>query len=177
MTAVALLYARIHLAEGGGVTKLEKDQKMLIRRLITASVVQACVFAMATAAWSAEPTKDYLAGTWAIGGAAACGGAATENITFRTDGTFEASRAGKATATGFWHLIENILDLHMVSSPAFFDDPTTTADDALSTFAGKYDYYYAKAMLFDIEDNTFRMVASMNNAMRGANLGRCPKSG
>jgi hypothetical protein len=149
----------------------------MLRRLIAVLGVQACAFAMATAAWPAELTKDYLAGTWGVGGAAACGSATPENITFRSDGTFEASRGGQATATGFWHLIENILDLHMVSSPAFFDDPTTTADDALSAFAGQYNYYYAKAMLFDVEDNTFRMVASMNNALRGANLGRCPKSG
>ena len=148
----------------------------ILRRLLTVLSVQACLFAMATAAWPAELTKEYLAGTWGIGAAPACAGAATENITFRSDGTFEASRGGKATATGFWHLVENILDLHMVSSPGFFDDPTTTADDALSAFAGKYDYYYAKAMLFDVEENGFRLVANMNNAMRGANLDRCPKS-
>ncbi len=149
----------------------------MLCRLITVLGLQVCAFTMASAAWSAELTKDYLAGIWGVGGADACGGATNENITFRSDGTFEASRGGQATATGFWHLVENILDLHMVSSPAFFDDPTTTADDALSAFAGQYNYYYAKAMLFDVEDNAFRMVASMNNALRGANLGRCPKSG
>ena len=98
------------------------------------------------------------------------GAATTENITFHSDGTFEANLGGQATAVGFWHLIENILDLHMVSSPAFFDD-------RLSAFAGQYNYYYAKAMLFNVNDSDFRMVASMNNALRGANLGRCPKSG
>ena len=34
----------------------------------------------------------------------------TENITFHSDGTFEANRGGQATAVGFWHLIENLLD-------------------------------------------------------------------
>ena len=162
---------------GDNLFENTSDKRVILSRLVTLLGVQACVFAMAAAAWPAELTKDYLAGTWGVGGTAACGGAATENITFRSDGTFQASRGGKATATGFWHLIENILDLHMVSSPAFFDDPTTTADDALSAFAGKYDYYYARAMLFDVADNDFRMVANMNNAMRGAKLDRCPKSG
>src|SRR4029079_14943841 len=96
--------------------------------------------------------KDYLAGTWGVGGVAACGGAATENLTFRSDGTFEASLGGQATARVFCHLIENILDLHMVSSPAFFGNPTTTADDALSAFAGRYNYYYANAVLFPMPE-------------------------
>ena len=47
----------------------------------------------------------------------------TEHITFDADGTFRTVRGEQPTATGFWHLVEDVLDLHMVSSPAFFDDP------------------------------------------------------
>ena len=62
----------------------------------------------------------------------------------------------------------------MVSSPAFFDDPSTNFDDALSDLAGQYDYFYAKGLLFDIEDQAFRMVATMGDMLRGANYSRCP---
>jgi hypothetical protein len=47
-----------------------------------------------------------------------------------------------------------------VSSPAFFDDPATTSDDALSDLAGQYEYFYAKALLFDIAPEGFRTVAT-----------------
>ena len=83
-------------------------------------------------------------------------------------------RGEQPTATGFWHLVEDVLDLHMVSSPAFFDDPATKVDDALSEFAGQYQYYYANARLFDITPDGFRTVATMGNMLRGANYSRCP---
>lgn len=137
------------------------------------------VFALALA--SAAPAQEvpdeipdgYLEGTWGIGGAEACGVDTTEHLTFDADGTFTAVQGGKPTAVGFWHLVEDVLDLHMVSSPAFFDDPTADFDDVLSDLAGQYQYFYAKALLFDIEPDGFRAVASMGNLLRGASYGRC----
>ena len=61
----------------------------------------------------------------------------------------------------------------MVTSLAFFDDPTTKVDDALSDFAGLYNYFYAKALIFDVEQDSFRAVAAMGNVLRGANYQRC----
>lgn len=134
----------------------------------------ACAVGLASAAWSVEPTPDYLAGTWGVGGADACGAATTEHITFVPNGTFTTVSGGKSTAAGFWHLVLDNLDLHMVTSPAFFDDPASAADDALSAFAGQYAYFYAKALLFDVEQDSFRTVAAMGNMLRGANYHRCP---
>jgi hypothetical protein len=125
------------------------------------------------AAWAQQaPARDeipdgYLAGDWAIGGAEACGAATTEHLTFDADGSFGATLGGQPTAQGFWQLDDDKLDLHMVSSPAFFGDH-------LQPFAGQYAYYHAQALLFDIEDQTFRMVAYMAGQLRGANLVRCP---
>lgn len=134
----------------------------------------ACAVGVASTAWSLEPTEDYLAGTWGVGDADACGAATTEHITFDPDGTFTTVSGNKPTAAGFWHLVEDNLDLHMVTSPAFFDDPASAADDALSGFAGQYDYFYAKALLFDAEQDSFRAVATLGNMLRGANYRRCP---
>jgi hypothetical protein len=114
-----------------------------------------------------EIPDGYLEGTWAIGGSEACGADATEHVRFDADGTFTTVQGEQPTATGFWHLVDDKLDLHMVSSPAFFDDQ-------LQPFAGQYTYYYAQALVFDIEDQAFRMVAYMGGQLRGANLGRCP---
>jgi hypothetical protein len=146
----------------------------MLERTIAFLGAQACAVALTCAAWSDEVPADYLPGTWAIGGSAACGGGVAELITFNPDGTFETAYDGRPTATGFWHLVEDVLDLHMVSSPAFFDDPTTNVDDPLSSFAGQYQYFYAKGLLFDVEPEGFRMVASMGDLLRGANYGRCP---
>jgi hypothetical protein len=149
---------------------------MMIR--ITALVAALAVAVLVTsAANAAELSKDYLSGTWAVGGSDACGQATTEQITFKPNGTFSSERAGQPTAVGFWHLIQDNLDLHMISSPAFFDDPTTKLDDALQAYAGQYGYFFARALLFDVNDNDFRMVANLGDMMRGANLARCPKSG
>jgi hypothetical protein len=134
----------------------------------------ACVVGLAASAWALEPSEDYLAGTWGVGGADACGAATTEQITFDLSGTFTTVSGGKATAAGFWHLVLDNLDLHMVTSPAFFDDPTSASDDALGEFAGQYNYFYAKALLFDVEQDSFRTVAAMGNMLRGANYRRCP---
>jgi hypothetical protein len=146
----------------------------MLERTIAFLGVQACAVAMAWAAFADEVPENYLPGTWAIGGTDACSTPAAEHITFDPDGTFRTVRSEQPTATGFWHLVEDVLDLHMVSSPAFFDDPATRFDDALSEFAGQYQYFYAKALLFDIEPDGFRAVATMGNMLRGANYHRCP---
>jgi hypothetical protein len=146
----------------------------MLKRTGAFVAAQACVVALTWTAWADEVPDDYLPGTWAIGDSEACGTPAAEHITFDADGTFRAERGDRPTATGFWHLVEDVLDLHMVSSPAFFDDPTTDFDDPLSSFAGQYEYFYAKALLFDIEPGGFRAVATMGNMLRGANYGRCP---
>ena len=104
----------------------------MLKRTVVSLGVQACAVAMAWAAFADEVPDNYLPGTWATGGAEACGTPAAEHITFDADGTFKTVRGDQPTATGFWHLVEDVLDLHMVSSPAFFDDPATKSDDALS---------------------------------------------
>ena len=95
----------------------------MLQRTIAFLGVQACAVAMAWAAFADEVPDNYLPGTWATGGAEACGTPTAEHITFDADGTFKTVRGDQPTATGFWHLVEDALDLHMVSSPAFFDDP------------------------------------------------------
>jgi hypothetical protein len=144
------------------------------KQLLGLSAALACLVALAPAARSVELTQDYLAGTWAVGGPDGCNATAAEHTTFDPDGTFTTVRDGKATATGFWHLVQDNLDLQMVTSLAFFDDPTTNVDDQLSDFAGQYNYFYAKALIFDVEQDRFRTVAAMGNMLRGANYQRCP---
>ena len=145
------------------------------KRFVAFLAVPTFAVALASAAFAQDPPDDveddipegYLEGTWAIGDAAACDDPAAEHLTFDASGTFTAVQNSEPTATGFWQLVDDKLDLHMVSSPVFFDDK-------LEPFSGQYTYYYAQALVFDYEDQTFRMVAYLGGQLRGANLARCP---
>jgi hypothetical protein len=145
----------------------------MLKRVVGFLAGPVLAVALGSAAWAQQAPKPdeipegYLTGTWGVGDAEACGAETTEHITFDANGSFTATQGGQPTAVGFWRLTDPNLDLHMVSSPAFFDDQ-------LQPFAGQYTYYYAKALLFDIEDQAFRMVAYMGGQLRGANLARCP---
>jgi hypothetical protein len=127
---------------------------------------------LGSAAWAQqapvleEIPDGYLSGSWGIGNPEACA-ATSEVIAFDANGSFGATQGGQPTAQGFWQLDDDRLDLHMVSSPAFFGDH-------LQPFAGQYGYYHAQALLFDIQEQAFRMVAYMDGQLRGANLVRCP---
>ena len=143
----------------------------MLERTIAFLGVQACAVAMA---WAALRTRcrELSPGTWATGGAEACGTPTAEHITFDADGTFKTVRGDQPTATGFWHLVEDVLDLHMVSSPAFFDDPRpgpTTPEQPRRSVS----VFLRQSLLFDITDS-FRAVATMGNLLRGANYHRCP---
>jgi hypothetical protein len=147
----------------------------MLKRTVAFLAVSTFAVALASATSAQEPSGEmleeipdgYLEGTWGIGGSEACGAATTEHFRFAADGTFTTVQADQPTAVGFWQLTDDKLDLHMVSSPAFFHDQ-------LQPFAGQYTYYYAQALLFDIEDQAFRMVAYLGGQLRGANLVRCP---
>jgi hypothetical protein len=151
------------------------EETRMLKRMVVFLAVPIFAVAVASAAFAQAPgdavpdeiPDGYLEGTWAIGGSEACGDATTEHFRFAADGTFSTVQRDQPTATGFWHLVDDKLDLHMVSSPAFFHDQ-------LQPFSGQYTYYYAQALLFDIEDQAFRMVAYLGGQLRGANLARCP---
>lgn len=145
-------------------------------RVLTIAVlgVQLGFAALAGGGSADELAGDYLPGVWAMGSAEACAANSGERLDFAADGTFTGSLHGSPTVAGFWQLADDELELHMVTSPAFFDDPATDADDALASHAGQYTYYYAKGLMFDIEPDAFRVVANMGDQMQGADLFRCP---
>jgi hypothetical protein len=139
----------------------------MLKRYVAFFAMPTFAVALASAAFAQDPTDEIpLEGTWAIGDAQACEDSTSERLTFDANGTFTAEQGGEPTAAGFWQLADDKLDLHMVSSPAFFDDQ-------LQPSTGQYTYYYAQALLFDYEGQSFRMVAYMAGQLQGANLARC----
>jgi hypothetical protein len=147
----------------------------MLKRFVAFLAVPVFAVAFSSAAFAQnqpqEPEDEipdgYLEGTWAIGDAQACDNPTTEHLTFEADGTFTAEQGDASTAVGFWNLVDDKLDLHMVSSPAFFGDQ-------LQPFTGQYAYYNVQALVFDYDEQSFRMVAYMAGQLQGANLARCP---
>jgi len=138
------------------------------KRFVNVLAVPTFAVGLASAAFAQDSSDEIpLEGTWAIGDAQACDNPTTEYLTFDADGTFTAEQGDASTAVGFWTLADDKLDLHMVSSPAFFGDQ-------LQPFTGQYAYYNVQALVFDYEDQSFRMVAYMAGQLQGANLARCP---
>ncbi len=104
---------------------------------------------------AAELTPQYLQGEWVVGPTEQkCDSTESERLTFRINRSFEGGRAGKVEASGIWNIDEDMLELHLVSSPAFFGD----IHEELKAFEDQYDYYYIKVVPFNIEDGRFEAV-------------------
>ncbi len=64
--------------------------------------------------------SGYLHGTWVLGNTA-CTDQASEFVSFRESGAFENTHAGRLQAAGFWVVNGDVVEAHLVASPAFFE--------------------------------------------------------
>ena len=120
---------------------------------------------------AAELTPQYLQGKWVVGPTEqTCDTAKAEHLTFRTNGSFEGGRAGKVEASGIWRIDEEgMLELHIVSSPAFFGD----IHEELKAFEDQYAYYYIKVVPFNIEGERFESVGVIGEIVKKGVFVRC----
>jgi hypothetical protein len=118
---------------------------------------------------AADLSADYLYGRWVID-EQNCSLPDSEYIEFSKNGTFEGTRTGKAEIVGFWGLKEGILDLHMVTSPAFFDD----LHKDLAGFEGLYNYFQGRMVIFNTQDKSFETIGVMGDEMKRASTVKCP---
>jgi hypothetical protein len=125
-----------------------------------AGVVLAVGMAAGAPAGAATLSADYLAGKWTTGSKEACANVEHERTVFRQDGT--------AVAVGFWQIDDDRLDMHILASPASLGPPLQEHLD------GGYGYVPVTALLFDVADDSFRMVQSIGGALQGLNVFRCP---
>jgi hypothetical protein len=118
---------------------------------------------------AADLSADYLYGRWVID-EQNCSSPDAEYIEFNKNGTFEGTRTGKAEIVGFWGLKEGILNLHMVTSPAFFDD----IHKDLAGFEGLYNYFQGRMVIFSTQDKSFETFGVIGDEMKRASAVRCP---
>ena len=111
-------------------------------------------------------SPDYLIGTWSLDGASACGQADLEHIVFERDGAFRSYRRGQLESAGFWHLDDDDLSFHVVSSAA-----------RLSPDLAGYEGYYSMAeidtLAIKVERNHLELVARVGGDMDHWKLDRC----
>ena len=118
---------------------------------------------------AADLSADYLHGRWVID-YQDCNSPDAEYMEFNKNGTFEGTRTGKAEIVGFWGLKEGILDLHMMTSPAFFDD----LHKDLAGFEGIYHYLQARMIIFNTQNKSFEAFGVIGDQIKRASAVRCP---
>jgi len=118
---------------------------------------------------AADLSADYLYGRWVIGDQD-CSSPDSEYMEFNKNGTFAGLRTGNAEIVGFWKLQEGILNLHMVTSPAFFDD----LQKQLAGFEGIYSYFQGRMVIFNTQDKAFEAFGVIGDEMKRTMAVRCP---
>ena len=118
---------------------------------------------------AADLSADYLDGRWVIDDQD-CSSPDSEYMEFNKNGTFEGTRTGNAEFVGFWLLKEGIVDLHMVTSPAFFDD----LNKDLAGFEGIYSYFKSRMVIFNTQDNSFEAFGVIGDEIKRSSAVRCP---
>jgi hypothetical protein len=114
-------------------------------------------------------STEYLHGRWVVDDQN-CSSPDSEYIEFNKNGTFEGTRTGKAEIVGFWGLKEGILDLHMVTSPGFFDD----LHKELAGFEGLYSYFQGRMVIFNTQNKSFEAFGVIGDEIKRASAVRCP---
>ena len=118
---------------------------------------------------AADLSADYLYGRWVID-EQNCSSADSEYIKFNKNGTFEGTRTGQAEIVGFWGLKEGIVELHMVTSPAYFKD----LHKDLAGFEGIYSYFRGRMIIFNTQKKSFEAFGIIGDEIKRASAVRCP---
>lgn len=119
------------------------------------------------AAWAEELTGSYLVGVWSFQGKDNCGVTGAEHVQFKLNRTFEHGRHGRVDSVGFWHVDENRIDMHAVTSPH-------RLDDTLLGYKGQYGYAHLPLFAFNIESDSFDAAAEHEAEIRMRTAYRCP---
>jgi hypothetical protein len=139
------------------------------RRILLALVLAILTVGAISPVCATDLTAEYLGGLWIIGGKGQCDNPDREYILLRENGTFENGRSGKAEAVGFWSLSEDFLHLHLVSSPAFFED----LHNALHEYDGEFHYFHIKVAAINFDGKSFEAIAIIGDQVKKSTAVRC----
>jgi len=135
-------------------------------RFFTCLLVLSVLFVPIVSA--AELNADYFHGDWVINDQS-CSSNTAEHIVFHENGTFMGSRDGIAEIVGFWSLKDDFIELHMVTSPASFQD----LHKEMAKFEGVYSYFQGRLLVFNQQKKSFEAYGVLGNESKRAAAVRC----
>ena len=144
---------------------------MLLRREFLATWALVGVLCLSGEAKAAEHSSDYLLGKWLIDGTD-CADTSAEFAIFRDTGAVESVRAGKLEAAGFWEIVDDIVVVHVVASPAFFHGDRE-GFEGLKAFEGQYDAFKIRVVPFNVEPDAFGAVGLLGEQVSKGSFTRC----
>ena len=139
------------------------------RRMLLAVALAILTAGAVSPVRATDLTAEYLEGLWVIGGKDQCKNSDREYILLLENGTFENGRSGKAEAVGFWSLSEDFLNLHLVSSPAFFKD----LHKDLHEYDGAFHYFHIKVAAINFDGKSFEAIAIIGDQIKKSTAVRC----
>jgi hypothetical protein len=142
---------------------------MMVRAFNYATIFVVLSVFLVPWASAADLSADYLYGRWVIDDQN-CSSPDSEYMEFNKNGTFGGTRTGKAEIVGFWGLKGGIIDLHMVTSPAFFDD----LNKDLTGFGGIYSYFQGRMVIFNTQNKSFEAFGVIGDQIKRSSAVRCP---
>lgn len=145
--------------------------KKMYRKLLSATVFFLLSMCFVVAANSADLSPEYLQGRWVID-SQNCSSRDSEYMVFSKNATFVNTRNGKAEIVGFWEIsgdVKNVLHLHMVTSPAFFND----LHPELQQYQDIFGYYQTNIITFNLGKKSFEAIGIVGDQMRGMVAVRC----
>ena len=131
-------------------------------------LVVLCVF-LVSGANAADLSVDYFSGRWVID-AQDCSLSTAEYIELNKNGTFIGTRTGIAEVVGFWKLNKATIELHMVTSPASFQD----LNKDLVQFDGIYSYFQGKMLIFNPKEKSFEAYGVIGKEIKRTSAVKCP---
>ena len=92
----------------------------MVRKILMVVAIATATLGICFAAQAADLSLSYLEGHWSFDGPDKCGVADADYLKINGNGTFETGLEGEVKALGFLQIEDDILHLHMITSPAFF---------------------------------------------------------
>lgn len=136
-------------------------------KILLVFLTQAAFLAFGLSAGAVDLSDDYIAGEWVIG-EFPCSDQDAEHLRFDENGTVTDTARGKVHAIGFWHLDAalGVVDLHLVASPAFFDDKFSNTKDT-------YGLYHILLFPLDAKADGFDGVGRLGDQTQKDKFTRC----
>lgn len=139
---------------------------MMLSKTLFLTCAATLLAGVATAADRVTP--DYLAGTWSLEGKPACGTPVFEHIVIDRDGSFRNYRRGQLLSAGLWHIGDDYIEFHIVTSAAKHNPD-------LKEFLGYFSMVSIDALETKVERNRLELAVKVGDKMDHWILDRCPR--